>query len=307
MSDSSVLLVHHAAKGQHNYPPNSIRALQACLDARARIIEMDISLLADGEFVLLHGPTLERDTTGSGPVSAHTAGQVSSLRFVWEGLETDEPLSLLGPAAELLYDHPLPIELQLDLKAYAPFTDAVLSRLIRTLQPVKDRVRVSSMADWALRRLRALDADLLLGFDPLLYLDANADEARDPSVPPFRLGAFGYWDSHPLASRRWGGTGGYLAARAEALWNQAPAGAVWYIASSLLAQALDDGFDWIADLHRRGVQVAAWTLDPDRPEQAALAKRLVSKGIDRIISNDAQALAPALGASATYDRTGSQQ
>jgi hypothetical protein len=97
-----------------------------------------------------------------------------------------------------------------------------------------------------------------------------------------------------LASRRWGPTADYLAARAETLWIQAPPDAVWYINAGVLARSLDDGFDWVADLHQRGAQVDAWTLDPDRPERVALAGRLAAAGVDRITTNDPPNLALAL-------------
>jgi glycerophosphoryl diester phosphodiesterase len=255
---------------------------------------MDISPLADGEFVLLHGPSLEPETTGFGLVSALTADEVSNLRRVWRGGVTDEPVRLLGQALKLLRRHLHPVELQLDLKPYPSLTDAALANLVAALQSVKNRVRVTSEADWALRRLRALDADLALGFDPLLYFEAPSQEARDPDEPPFRLGAYGYWDDHPLASQRWGKTAPYLAARAEALWTQAPSGAMWYIQGELLAQVLDDGFDWIAALHNWGAQVVAWTLNADRPPDVELARRLAMAGVDRITTDDAPALARAL-------------
>ena len=56
-----------------------------------------------------------------------------------------------------------------------------------------------------------------------------------------------------------------------------------------------DGFDWIADLHRRGAQVTAWTLNPDRPHHLGLAAELIEHGVDRIITDDAPRLAEALG------------
>ena len=181
-----------------------------------------------------------------------------------------------------------------------------LNDLLRAIGPMRSQIRATGVGDWALRRRRALNADLPLGFDPLLYLDVDTGGTRDPTVPPFRLGAYGYWDDHPLASRRWGKpaatatTAAALAARAAALWVQAPTGAIWYIAARLLARALDDGFDWIASLHRQGAQVAAWTLDADRPLQVALARRLTALGVDRIITNNAPRLARELGASAEY-------
>lgn len=301
MHRSSVLLIHHAANRQHPYPSNSVRGLQACLDAGGRVIEIDISPLADGNFVLLHGPELDDATTGSGPIRDCTTEEVRGLLRTRQDAVTDEPVALLNQALELVLRHQHPVELQLDLKPYTRFSDAVLSQLVTSLQPVKDRVRITSVADWELRRLHALDPDLPLGFDPMLYLEwrtpASSAEIgnRESSRLPFRLGAFGYWDDHPLATRRWGDTPEYLAARAEALWVQAPPGAIWYIRAALLDHVLDDGFNWIADLHARGAEVDAWTLDPDRPEHVAVARRLMEAGVDRITTNDAPALAAALG------------
>jgi hypothetical protein len=189
-------------------------------------------------------------------------------------------------------------------------TDAILNRLLQMVASVKRKVRVTSVADWALRRLRALDADLELGFDPLLYLEAEEPDEEllvdsDPSlpnkveepaepVPPFRMGAYGYWDDHPLATRRWGTLAEYLAARAEALLAQVPPNGAWYIRASLLSRVLDDGFDWIAYLHARSALVDAWTLDVDKTGHLELARRLVSAGVDRITTNNAPRLAAAL-------------
>jgi glycerophosphoryl diester phosphodiesterase len=295
-----VLLIHHAANRGCLHPPNSIRGLRTCLDAGARVVEVDISPLADGDFALLHGRFLEESTTALGPVAAHTSAEVRDLRLVWHGVATDEPVGLLSEAVELVRSYPHSVEVQLDLKPHAPLTDHVLSRLITILQPISNRVRVTSVADWALRRLRAIAPGLPLGFDPLLYLDVNSERERNPHVPPFRRGAYGYWDDHPLAGERWGEPAAYLAVRAEALWQQPPTGAIWYIAARLLAQTLDDGFNWLSDLHSRGAQVAVWTLDADQPRQVALAQRLVALGVDRITTNDPPALARALNVGAIY-------
>ncbi|GAB4527781.1 MAG: hypothetical protein Kow0063_03360 [Anaerolineae bacterium] len=295
-----VLLIHHAANRGGVHPPGSLPGLQACLEAGARIIEIDLSPTADGDFALLHGPYLESETNGSGPVHALTAAQITRLRHIWGGAVTDVPVALLDQALALLGNHPHPVELQLDLKPDCPLDPVPLSRLVERLRPLRDRIRVTSPGDWLLRRLHALDPDLPLGFDPLLYLDLDSEEDDRHGVPPFRQGAYGYLDDHPLASRRWGRPADYLAARAEALWLQAPDATIWYINAWLLGRALDEGFDWIADLHKRGAQVTAWTLDPDNPQAVALARRLVEQGVDRITTNDAPALARALGSEVVY-------
>ncbi len=292
----SLLLIHHAANRGYNYPPNSIRGLKACLDVGARAIEIDISPMADGDFLVLHDGFLEQGTSGSGPVIALTTNQAKGLYLTWRGAVTEEPVGLLSQTLELVACHSEPIELQLDLKPHAPLDDESLAKLVAALEPVKDRVRVTSPADWALRRLRALDADLPLGFDPMLYLDVSPHPTEENGlpVPPFRQGAYGYWDDHPLASYRWGDTADYLAARAEALWTQSPPGSLWYIRARLLAKGLENGFDWIADLHRRQAQVVAWTLNANRPTDVELAYRLAMAGVDRITTDDAPALAQAL-------------
>ena len=295
---AAVLLIHHAANRGFHHPPNSLAGLAACLAAGARAVEVDVQALADGDFALLHDAMLEESTTGRGPVGAQTATGLRELRLVWRGQATGEPVALLSQAVALLCDGGFRGEVQLDLKAYAtsPLTEERLRSLVRLVEPLEGpaQVRVSSQADWSLRRLHALAPDLSLGFDPLLYLDLRPPD-EDPQMPPYRRGAYGYRDDHPLAMVRWGPAGEYLAERAEALWAQAPWASAWYIRARVLERALDDGFDWIALLHERGVVVDAWTLDAHRPEQVALARRLVAAGVDRLTTNDPPALAAVLG------------
>lgn len=296
---AGITLVHHAARRGTRHPANSLGGLKACIDAQAAIIEVDVQALADDDYALLHDALLERATNGQGAVGAQTAAHVGGLRLLWKGALSEEPVALLSQVVALVRRSDVPAELQLDLKAHptALLTDERLRLLAQLIEPLGQRVRVSSVADWALRRLHALAPQVQLGFDPLLYLDLRED---DQEAPPFRTGAYGYRDDHPLAAARWGKPRDYLAARAEALWLQAPMAGVWYIRGRVLARALDDGFDWIADLHRRGVLVDAWTLDVARPGDVELARRLAEAGVDRITTNDPPALAKALGGEVTY-------
>ena len=289
-----LLLIHHAARRAHAHPPSSLSAVRACLAAGARVVEVDITPLADGGFALLHDGDLEQVTDSQGPVFAATRDQARRLHYVSGGRATAEPLGTLGSAVAIVQGSACPIELQLDLKPHAPLGDPVLRALLSTIEPILERVRVTSITDWALRRLHQLEPALALGFDPLLYLAVVNAKSRDPGVPPFRVGAYGYLDDHPLGTRVWGPAAGYLEARAEALCTQSPASAVWYIDAYLLARSLDDGFDWVAYLHGRGCEVDAWTLDADRADELSLARRLAAVGVDRITTNDAPALAAAL-------------
>ena len=288
-------LVYHAAGRGNRFPPNTLSGLHDCLDAGARFVEADINPLADGAYALLHDRFLEDETSGKGSVAAATGETVRGLRRRWQGKLTDERVALLSDAATVAAGAPTLVELQLDLKAYTPVPDAALASLGRTVGPLGLRVRVSSTSDRDLRRLHELAPDLALGFDPLRHLDVDPGPGKMASRYLRRTGAYGYLDDHALAADRWGAASEYLAARADVLWAQAPV-AMWYIRATLLARMLGDGFDWIADLHRRGAQVTAWTLNPDRPHHLGLAAELIEHGVDRITTEDAPRLAAALGA-----------
>lgn len=287
-------LVHHAARLGDASPPSSLSGLAACLAAGVRFVEIDISPLADGDFALLHDRFLEAGTDGRGTVAGVTADQVRELRLRWRGELTAERVATLGEAIALAAASPTLEELQLDLKAYGPVPDGALVNLAGLAAPLGPRVRVTSTADRALRRLQATAPALPLGFDPLRHLDLEPSPGKAASRYLCHTGAYGYLDDHPLAADRWGAPAEYLEARSAALWWLMPA-PVWYVRATLLARMLEDGFDWIADLHRRGAQVAAWTLNPDQPHHLALARQMIAHGADRIITDDAPRLAEALG------------
>ena len=287
-------LVCHAARLGDRVPLNTLSGLRDCLDTGARFVELDINPLADGEYALLHDRFLEDETDGRGSVAAATGETVGALRRHWQGELTAERVATLSDAVALAADVETLVELQLDLKVYTPVPDAALANLGRLVRPLGRRVRVSSTSDRELRRLHEIAPDLALGFDPLQYLDVDPGPGKRTSRYLSRTGDYGYLDDHPLAADRWGTASEYLAARTEALWAQAPV-SMWYIRATLLARMLADGFDWIADLHRRGAQVTAWTLNPDQPHHLRLAVELIGHGVDRITTDDAALLAEALG------------
>ena len=291
---SPTYLVCHAARRGDRFPANSLSGLHDCMEAGARFVEVDINPLADGEYALLHERFLEGETDGRGSVASATGEIVRDLRRRWRGELSDERVATLSAALALMGGAETPIELQVDLKAYDRLADSALESLGRIVRPLGRRVRVSSTSDRELRRLREVAPGLTLGFDPLRHLDVDPGLGKRTSRYLNRTGAYGYLDDHPLAADRWGTAGEYLTARADALWEQAPL-PMWYVRATLLARMLADGFDWIADLHRRGAQVTAWTLNPDQPHQLGLAAELIERGVDRIITDAAPRLAEALG------------
>ncbi len=286
------IFVQHAAAINPELPAGSLAALEASLNGGLAWIEVDIIPLADGDFALLHQPVLEDGTQGSGQVFRKTTAEIKKLRYLKpDGSLSNLHLGTLSQALELLKSAGNEVTLQLDLKPYAPLTEGVLDGLLNLIADVKEQILVSCVADWAVRMLQRMDGSLRLGFDPLLYLDIVSENPRPQGVPPFRQGAYGYLDEHPLAAERWGSPGDYFAMRAEALLHQAPRQCTWFINAGLLDDAIQAGFDWIQFLHSHGCQVDAWTLDMDRWQ---IAQRLKSRGIDLITSNQPRQVAELL-------------
>ncbi|MCJ7623734.1 MAG: hypothetical protein MUO76_09545, partial [Anaerolineaceae bacterium] len=131
-----------------------------------------------------------------------------------------------------------------------------------------------------------IDPELLLGFDPMLYLDLEIMGESPGGRPPFRMGAYGFRDDHPLASQVWGSMAEYLGARAEVLFSQVPENVTWFIRAKLLLRAIDERFNWIAFLHSKGCKVAAWTLNPEIPGYETLARRLLASDVDYITTDN---------------------
>ncbi len=68
-----------AHRGGAAAPENTLPAVRLALDGPAAFVETDVQLTSDGVPVLMHDWTLDRTTDGTGPVWAHTYGQVSRL------------------------------------------------------------------------------------------------------------------------------------------------------------------------------------------------------------------------------------
>lgn len=296
------VIVHHKANLDNpKYPPNSLEAVRASLEAGADCVEVDILALAAGDYLVVHDERLESETTGSGPVSACTPEQARTLYIRRYDEDEDNPerypVPLLSEVVALLETYPGPARLQLDFKNFTPFPgDEPLQRLIELVRPLGERVIVTSCADWQLRRLRRLAPWLNVGFDILFYLDwRDPNHEYDPRQPPFQEGAYGYFDDHLLAGGQVWPVREYLADRCEALARLVPGVSALYINHNVLMRGLDDGFNWAEALATQGIQTVAWTLDADNSRHMAHTFRLYENGVRQFISNTPLALGGLLG------------
>src|SRR5512140_3306235 len=78
LAGAPLLVAHRGGGGLA--PENTLPAfLSARDDWGADMIELDVHLTADGQVVVIHDPTVDRTTDGSGPVATKTLAELREL------------------------------------------------------------------------------------------------------------------------------------------------------------------------------------------------------------------------------------
>lgn len=72
------LMAHRGSRGG-NLPENTLPAFLEALSAGADMLETDLRLSSDGEFMCIHDSTLDRTTDGKGPVKNMTAADLGKI------------------------------------------------------------------------------------------------------------------------------------------------------------------------------------------------------------------------------------
>jgi glycerophosphoryl diester phosphodiesterase len=71
------LVVHRGDNG--HAPENTLAAAQRCIDMGIEYLEFDVRRSQDGVHYVLHDPTVDRTTDGTGAIRSLTSGQVDAL------------------------------------------------------------------------------------------------------------------------------------------------------------------------------------------------------------------------------------
>lgn len=77
LGGAPLIVAHRGASGLA--PENTMTAFRVAIDLGAPAVECDVHLTADGVPVIIHDATLDRTTSGSGSVAAHTYEQIRTL------------------------------------------------------------------------------------------------------------------------------------------------------------------------------------------------------------------------------------
>ena len=189
-----LVIAHRGLSSQH--PENTLPAFEAAVAAGADMIELDIALTADGQFMVIHDDTLSRTTSTKGFVGHLRSKELQQLdagKWFGDGSSTavipsiDDVLDRIGGR----------IQLNIEVKPFFPLNQAgrmqaALSRLL-TILDERDLCRTaifSSVNFYLLEYMRELDENLRLGLifrRPLTDFD-----------PEFVCRAFGVWSLHPF-------------------------------------------------------------------------------------------------------------
>lgn len=118
-ADITLVAAHRAGGFARGVPENSLAGIRAAASMGAAFAEVDLRETADGVIVLLHDDTLDRTTTGRGPVADHTLAELQRLRLRdHTGRTTSERLPTLDAAMDAAAA--AGIYLELDLKGLDP-------------------------------------------------------------------------------------------------------------------------------------------------------------------------------------------
>lgn len=289
-----VALKVHQCVWSGEYAPNSLEAIQDCYRARVARAEIDLAMLKDQDFLVVHDLNLAASTDGEGRVDETNRSAAVRLHLRHHGLRTSSAQpALLSEVAATIAAEPFPTLLELDLKDWRPWPWRRVEELARLLQPVRDRITFGGGADWNLRRLHHVDPTLPMGFTISDYLDWLPADQKIGRLPGVR-GAYGYLDAHPLAQTRLGATSDYLRDRLGALVRLVPGAREIHIRLLAVEQMLaDDLSDLAALLHAQGMLLDVWTLNAGTPRWRERLAGALAAGADVITTETPRELAQA--------------
>ncbi|MEO1249279.1 MAG: glycerophosphodiester phosphodiesterase family protein [Pseudomonadota bacterium] len=234
-------------------------------------VEVDLQRHGSGGFAILHDTTLDRETSGTGPVAACCGDQLRTLKLRGnEGRVGSESLMLLEDLAALLSSEGLHPEarLQLDLKNGSDDLEPRdVEAFVTAVSPVAAGIVLSGGDANAVERLAAGVPEMPVGFDPC-YDSLLLDLAKQKTYGRF----------------------------VETVVSAMPRASMIYLHHRLVCSVADDGVNLIDAFHRAGKTVDAYTIGQATPESLPVLQRLISLGADQITTDDPEGVAVALKA-----------
>jgi glycerophosphoryl diester phosphodiesterase len=243
-------------------PENTLPAFEHGMSFGADALELDIQQTSDGELVVIHDPTLDRTTSGSGAVAAYSLDDLrrfdAGYKFTTDGGDTF-PFRGQGitiPTLRAVFERFPTTRINIDLKESTPDREERLWRLIQEFE-AEDRICAGCFDHAALVRFRHLT-------DRHVATSASPREVRN-----FLIAALSYTTS-------------WLRPRYDALQVPDTYGSIRIVSRTTVQAA-----------HRVGLDVHVWTVD-DRAHMEAL----LALGVDGLMTDRPDVLAEVLATAA---------
>lgn len=232
-------------------------------------VEVDLVVTADGNFAILHDHTLDRETTGQGPVNAAADAAIRQLTLRDnDGMPIPEPVMLLDDLCRLAASRPRHPDalLQLDLKENRDSLSArAVKRFAQAVVPIASSIILSSGDAAAVDLLHGVVRDMRIGFD------ASDGDRVEAALAEGGAEAFTQWA---------------LAA--------SPGSSMFYLHWEIVTRLADAGEDVVAAFHRHGKRIDAWTIRTVDETTIPQVQRLLDLKVDQITTDDPQRLKAAL-------------
>lgn len=157
-----LVVAHRGARTQR--PENTLAAFALALQQGADALETDLRFTRDGHIVLHHDATLDRTTTGSGPLAEHTLAELKQFyaRNPDGTLSEERIPTLLELIAATGAQTPLLLELKDPLFVHHPYAEALANHLAAA--GMTQKVALVSFHFEHVAAVRAVDPALPAGF-----------------------------------------------------------------------------------------------------------------------------------------------
>lgn len=167
--ENGTLVSAHRGGPSPGYAENALETFAHTLTLAPASLEADVSVTRDGVLVLMHDETLERTTTGRGPVSEISLAEFAALQLRDnEGTVLDAHPPTLAQALEWADGKTI---LDLDIKRNVRFEDVVAAVRAANAQ---NRVVIVTYSDGAAMRLHRLAPELMM----YVTIENDAQAAR---------------------------------------------------------------------------------------------------------------------------------
>lgn len=163
------------------WPENSLLAFRSALALGVDALELDLHLTADGEVVVLHDPTLERTSTGHGPVRDARLADLASARLkTREGAETAERVPTLAQVLDLVAQSSSELLPEIKVDAHRQRYDGIEEKVLALIRArgLLARATIQAFQADTIRRLRELEPAVRT-----MLLVGRGDVERDRARP----------------------------------------------------------------------------------------------------------------------------